>query len=202
MTKYLLLAIAVLTISLLAMAKLWSIAIKDRNRLFSNQTTLLSEVRSFKLADSSNAAMVGSLTLKLSEIKRSSDSRLDEMRSTLKLMDIKLRKLQNYSSANTETVTNVNTYLHDSLIFDTIPIKHLLHKTKWNEVELTLFPSQRDSISMKVITYDQMEQVVWKGPRGWKFWKKTFWRKRPLNQTIRFQNPNTKISYPVHIIVK
>ena len=201
MTKYLLLAIAVLLIALAGLGKLWQITLKDRNRIALNQAALLSEVQYFKLADSSNAATIGILTLKLSEIKNSSNPFLDEMKATLKLMNIKLRDLDAYSSVNTETKTTINSFLRDSLIYDTIPVKHLSISTKWNDVSISVFPGFQDSISMRVITFDQMEQVLWKEPRGVKFWNKSFWKKRPVKQTIRFQNPDTRISYPAVITV-
>jgi len=201
MTKYLLLAIVVLLIALAGLGKLWQITLKDRNRIALNQAALLSEVQNFKLADSSNAATIGILTLKLSEIKNSSNPVLDEMKATLKLMNIKLRDLGSYSSVNTETKTTINSFLRDSLIYDTIPVKHLSISTKWNDVSISVFPGFQDSISMRVITFDQMEQVLWKEPRGVKFWNKSFWKKRPVKQTIRFQNPDTRISYPAVITV-
>lgn len=202
MKKYILIAVIILVLAILALVKIWSITIKDRNRLAANQEVLLSEIHRFKLADSSNAVTVGKLTLSVSEIRDASSLQLQEMKSTLKLMDIKLRQLESYSSVNTETVTNVSTFLRDSTVHDTIPIKYLSFRSRWNEVEITVFPSLEDSICLNVITYDQMEQVLWREPRGLKFWEKSFWRKRPVNQTIRFQNPGTKISYPAFIQVK
>lgn len=202
MTKYLLLTIAVLVIALAGIGKLLQITLKDRNRIALNQEALLTEVQSFKLADSSNAATIGILTLKLSEITNSSNPVLDEMKSTLKLMNMKLRNLDSYSTVNTETKTTINSFLRDSLIYDTVPIKYLSVATKWNDVSISVFPGFQDSISMRVITYDHMEQVLWKEPRGVRFWQKSFWRKRPVKQTIRFQNPDTKITYPFSVIVK
>lgn len=199
MTKYFLIVIAILLFALAGLTKIWLVTVKDRNRISSNQTALLSEIQYFKLADSTNAATIGSLTLKLSEIKISTNPQLEEMKATLRLMNIKLRNLDSYSSVNTETTTLINSFLRDSVIFDTISIKHLSITTKWNDVSLTVFPSFEDSISMRVITYDQMEQVLHKEGRGAKFWNKSFWKKRPIKQTIRFQNPDTKISYPAVI---
>jgi len=199
MTKYFLIVIAILLFALAGLTKIWLVTVKDRNRISSNQAALLSEIQYFKLADSTNAATIGSLTLKLSEIKNSTNPQLEEMKATLKLMNVKLRDLDSYSSVNTETTTLINSFLRDSVIFDTIPIKHLSISTKWNDVTLTVFPSFEDSISMRVITYDQMEQVLYKEGRGAKFWNKSFWKKRLIKQTIRFQNPDTKISYPAVI---
>jgi hypothetical protein len=202
MTKYLLLAVGVLILVFLGLAKMWSVTIKDRNRLLSNQDALLTEVRYFKLSDSTNAATIGSLTLKLSEIKQTSNTQFDAMKATLKLMDIKLRNLNSYSSSEFENLLTVNTFLRDSVLVDTIPVKYLSSKSRWNEVTVAVFPDSQDSISLKVITYDKIEQVLWKDPRGFKFWNKSFWRKRPIHQTIRFQNPDTKITYPFSVIVK
>jgi hypothetical protein len=201
MTKYFLIVIAILFLALAGLTKIWLITVKDRNRIAGNQTALLSEIHYFRLADSSNAATIGTLTLKLSEIKNSSNPQLEELKATLKLMNVKLRDLDSYSSANTETTTLINSFLRDSVIFDTVQIKYLSIKTKWNDITLSVFPQAKDSISMRVITYDQMEQVLHKSPRGAKFWTAAFWRKRPIKQTIRFQNPDTKISYPLVVTV-
>lgn len=202
MNKYLFAIIVILVIALAGFFKLWSITIKDRNRLLTNQNALLTEVRYFKLADSTNAATIGSLNLKLSEIRQTSNTQFDAMKATLKLMDIKLRNLDSYSSSEFENLLTINTFLRDSVLLDTIPVKYLFAKSRWNEVTVSVFPDRQDSVSLKVITYDKMEQVLWKEGRGFKFWEKSFWRKRPINQTIRFQNPDTKITYPFSVIVK
>lgn len=202
MTKYFLIVIAILLFALAGLTKIWFVTLKDRNRLSNNQSALLSEIHYFKLSDSTNAATIGSLTLKLTEIKHASNSQFDAMKATLKLMDIKLRNLDSYSSNEFENLLTVNTFLRDSVLLDTLPVKYLYAKSKWNEVTVSVFPERQDSISLKVITYDKMEQVLWKEGRGVKFWKKSFWRKRPIHQTIRFQNPDTKITYPFSVIVK
>jgi len=202
MTKYFLIVIAILLCALAGLTKIWFVTLKDRNRISDNQSALLSEIQYFKLSDSTNAATIGSLTLKLSEIKQASNSQFDAMKATLKLMDIKLKNLDSYSSNEFENLLTVNTFLRDSVLLDTLPVKYLYAKSKWNEVTVSVFPERQDSISLKVITYDKMEQVLWKEGRGVKFWKKSFWRKRPIHQTIRFQNPDTKITYPFSVIVK
>jgi type II secretory pathway pseudopilin PulG len=202
MTKYLLIVIVILLFALAGLSKIWFVTVKDRNRISDNQAAFLSEIRYFKLADSTNAATIGTLSLKISEIRNSSNPQLEEMKSTLKLMNIKLRDIDSYSTVNTETTTLINSFLRDSVIFDTVPIKHLSISTQWNDVTLSVFPLLKDSISMRVITYDQMEQVLHKEGRGAKFWQKSFWKKRPIKQTIRFQNPDTKISYPTVVKIK
>lgn len=201
MKKYLIITVATLLIALFGLLKLWAITLKDRNRMAENQEALMAEIQSYKLADSSNALAIGTLHLKLSEIRNSSNAQMEEMKASLKKMNIRLRDLQSFSSASTSTVTHVNTILRDSTIHDTTSIKYLSVRTRWNDVDITVYPESRDSISFKVITYDKMEQVLWKEPRGIKFWKKAFWRKRPIRQTIRFQNPNTIITYPQSITV-
>lgn len=201
MTKYFLIVIAILLLALASVAKIWLITVKDRNRISDNQTALLSEIQYFKLADSSNAATIGSLNLKLSDIKQTSNTQFDAMKASLKLMDIKLRNLDSYSSSEFENLLTVNTFLRDSVLLDTIPVKYLHAITKWNDVTVAVFPGRQDSVSLKVITYDKIEQVLWKEPRGLKFWNKSFWHKRPVKQTIRFQNPDTKITYPFSVIV-
>jgi len=202
MTKYFLIVIAILLFALAGLTKIWFVTLKDRNRISDNQSALLSEIQYFKLSDSTNAATIGSLSLKLTEIKQASNTQFDAMKATLKLMDIKLRNLDSYSSNEFENLLTVNTFLRDSVLLDTLPVKYLYAKSKWNEVTVSVFPEHLDSISLKVITYDKMEQVLWKEGRGLKFWKKSFWRKRPIHQTIRFQNPDTKITYPFSVIVK
>ena len=201
MKKYLIITVATLLIALFGLLKLWAITLKDRNRMAENQEALMAEIQSYKLADSSNALAIGTLHLKLSEIRNSSNAQMEEMKASLKKMNIRLRDLRSFSSASTSTVTHVNTILRDSTIHDTTSIKYLSVRTRWNDVDITVYPESKDSISFKVITYDKMEQVLWKEPRGIQFWKRAFWRKRPIRQTIRFQNPNTIITYPQSITV-
>jgi len=201
MKKYLFVAVAVLLLSLGAISFLYLSVLKDRNRLAANHASLLSEVKYYRLSDSTNVSVIGSLTLNLSEVNRATSAEISAIKSTLKLMDIKLKNLESYSTVNTETQTKIHAFLRDSVIYDTVPVKYLACSTKWNDVELSVYPSRRDSISLRVITRDKMTQVVHKDPRGWKFWSKSFWMKKPLKQTIRFENPNTKISYPSHIVI-
>ena len=201
MKRYLFIAVALLLFSTGTLSFFYISVLKDRNRLAGNQSSLLSEVKYYKLSDSTNISVIGSLTFSLSEINRATNAEISAMKSTLKLMDIKLKNLESYSTVNTETQTTIHSFLRDSVIYDTVPVKYLACSTKWNEVELSVFPTLKDSISLKVTTRDKMTQVVHKDPREWKFWSKTFWRKRPLKQTIRFENPNTVISYPSHIVI-
>lgn len=201
MKRFLFFAVAILLLSLGTLTLSYFSVLKDRNRLAENQASLLSEVKYYKLSDSTNVSVIGSLTYSLSEVNRANSAEILYMKSTLKLMDIKLKNLESFSTVNTETQTTIQSFLRDSVIYDTVSIKYLACSTKWNEVELSVFPTLKDSISLSVKTRDKMEQVVHKDPRGWKFWSKTFWSRRPLRQTIRFENPNTVISYPSHIVI-
>lgn len=195
----------VLAASLGACIILWQLWRRDHREMVrsqQNQSTLLSEVQYWKLKDSSNAASIGTMSLTVQELKEASDSQLMTLKATIEKLDLRIRQVKNASSVNFESVNQVNTFLRDSIILDTVPIKVFSRSTKFNDIQLTVWPTREDSLELRVITRDRMTQVVYKVPRGLKFWEKDWWRKRKLRQVVHFENPDTRISYPQYIEIK
>lgn len=195
----------VLAASLGACIILWQLWRRDHREMVrsqQNQSTLLSEVQYWKLKDSSNAASIGTMSLTVQELKEASDSQLMALKATIEKLDLRIRQVKNASSVNFESVNQVNTFLRDSIILDTVPIKVFSRSTKFNDIQLTVWPTREDSLELRVITRDRMTQVVYKVPRGLKFWEKDWWRKRKLRQVVHFENPDTRISYPQYIEIK
>lgn len=175
---------------------------KENSRLDSNQESLLSEAQYWKLKDGSNAAAIGALSLTVQELKHAQDSQMMALKGTIEKLGVRLKDVKNASSVNFETETRINTFLKDSTVYDSVPIKVFHGSTRFNEVHLTVWPTHRDSLELRVVTRDKMTQVVYRLPRGWKFWKGTWWEKRKLRQVVNFENPDTRIEYPRYIEIK
>lgn len=189
---------AILIIAITSLYFMWRSAQQKAVRLSGNQTTLLDQVQYWKLKDSTSAASVGALSLTVHELKKANDSSLTSLRKTIDDLGVKIRLVKSASSVNYETVNNVNTFLKDSLVMDTIPVKVFDRTTKFNEVHLQIWP-ETDSLALRIITRDKLTQVVYKERRGWQFWTSEFWQKRKLRQVVHFENPDTRISYPQYI---
>ena len=200
--KYFIIAIVALLLICFTMFKLWRKAVQNSNRLAANQTELLGQVKYYYMQDSSQVAEIGALTLTFREMKNAQSVQIEKMRESLQELNIRLKDVQAYSTANTTTTNYINTFLTDSLILDSIPVKYFTMKNRWYDVNIQVYPDNDDSLSASIITYDVMEQIVHKLPRGIKFWKRSFWKPRKLRQSIHFSNPDTRITYPNYITVR
>lgn len=85
----------------------------DRQRLKSNQETLLKRTEFFKVSDSLNAARVGHLELSKKELKEHNES----ITSLLSDMSIKLKNVQSLSTIGTKTEYVVKTIVKDSIVY-------------------------------------------------------------------------------------
>ena len=115
----------------------------------------------------------------------------------LKNMDVKLRKLQAYTSTSTETVYNFETTFKDTLVRDTVKIEKLEYHTEWIDLEVL-----KEGIDARVSihTRDSLIQAVyWERTR--KFWFIHFGRKSYF-QKIQSVNPDSEIKYSEFILPK
>lgn len=190
--------IAVIVILLL----LWRHEHREKVREKQNVEALTDQAVYFRLKDSTQAASIGALNLTLSELKSATTGQLLDLKEKIAAMDVRLKDIRNASSANLETSTVLNTFLRDSVVMDTIPIKYFRQSTKFNDIDLTVWPLFQDSINLRVVTRDKITQVVYRERRGVKFWTDAFWNKRKIRQVISVENPDTKISYPQYIELK
>lgn len=117
MKKWVYLAIAVAILAV--MAVIWGQSARinklkdDRDTYRENSETLLQDVERYKTKDSLNAAKVGILELKLSELER---YRADDV-ELIQTLKVKNRELQNMATAQMATITELNGRLKDTIIY-------------------------------------------------------------------------------------
>ena len=181
--------------------KLYQRERQNRIRLEDNQEILLKDKDYFKWKDEQNTAKIGTLYLTLNELKQSQDKQMVSLKSEVERLGLRLKDVQQLTTATLETVNKAKGVMHDTLIWHegiSEEAKIFRAKSKFNDITVTYFPAT-DSIKTKVITYDRMTQVCFKERRGFKFWKADFWQPRDISQVIHFENPDTKIDYPLTI---
>ena len=105
MNKFLITCIVILFILLTAATKLYTVALKEKERIEANQTTLMTSLNNFKFRDSLNAVENGRLKLSISELKE------------LREADFKLIKELKLRPKDVETITKVKVVTRDSIIF-------------------------------------------------------------------------------------
>ena len=117
MKKYLIWAAIAMVVA--AVATIWVQRTKiekltdERNRYRGNTETLLQDVETYKTKDSSNAAKVGVLKLKLSEFERyrASDAEL------IKNLQTKNRELERVTTTQMETINELRATVRDSVVY-------------------------------------------------------------------------------------
>ncbi len=152
-----------------------------------------SGLQNYKVQDSLNAVKIGALELEKRQIREMYDGKLLE---TLRAMDVRLRKLESISLISTETQTNVNTYFHDEIIRDTVPVQHAQYRSKW--LDFDIWKGVNDSALVKSVSRDSLIQTVEWYREG--FWLTRFAKPKRYEQKIMSANPNSKIKYNRFII--
>ena len=202
--KKLLIEIGIGLILLAGLFFTWKLYQKERQnriRLEDNQEILLKDKDYFKWKDEQNTAKIGTLYLTLNELKQSQDSQMVLLKKEVERLGLRLRDVQQLTTATLENTKNIGGVMHDTLIyFEGIETeaKTFRVKSRWNDAQITYFPDT-DSVKARIITYDRMTQACFKERRGFKFWKADFWQPRDISQVIHFENPDTKIDYPLTI---
>ena len=117
MNKYIIIAAITLVVAAIATICVQRSRInqltEDRDKYKTNTETLLQEFTQYQTEDSLNAAKVGVLELKLSEFERyrASDAEL------IKTMQTKNRELQSVTTAQMETITQLQGTVRDSIVY-------------------------------------------------------------------------------------
>lgn len=140
------------------------------------------------------AAKVDVLQLKYSEVKNIYPDIIAEMKN----LKVNPRSVNNYSETVIHQDKEIVTSLHDSLIFDTVPVRVFNYHDEFYTVRgIAIGDTQKVHIESR----DSLIQVVYKGER-YKPWLWIF-SKRKLQQVIRCNNPDSEIEYSKFIeIVK
>ena len=117
MNKYIIIAAIALVVAAIATICVQRSRIiqltEDRDKYKTNTETLLQEFTQYQTEDSLNAAKVGILELKLSEFEkyRASDAEL------IQTMQTKNRELQSVTTAQMETITQLQGTVRDSILY-------------------------------------------------------------------------------------
>ena len=165
---------------------------EENKRLTNNQAVLLDSMRTYKVADSLNAAKINVLELSLSDYKkyREEDAKL--------IKKLKADKLSATTSINTTTTTKIKVQIKDSIIYKdrVVPVdtvKQINFDSKWTSVHGYL---ANDTVNLDIENREELlvaESFIRKRFIGiklpiWLFGYKT------KSIDVVSKNPNTKIT--------
>lgn len=144
----------------------------ERDRYKGNTETLLSDVETYRVRDSLNAARVQSLELTVKEFERfrAEDAAL------IQSLKAKNRDLERVSNVQMQTITELSTIARDTLIIrDSVPIPalHLVTGDKWFDFDGLLANGvftgtmvNRDSLLVaETVKYHRLFGFLWKTRR-------------------------------------
>ena len=183
MNKYLFGALGALIIALFICINMNTNIKAERDRLQSNQSSLLETVKHYKYADSLNAVSVGVLQLKVSE--------LNEYRAE----DAKLIKELRIRPKDVEYITKTEIVTRDSLVYVIDSVGCFHYSDKWLKVDACVNDS-----SMIIQNRDSIAQVlhpIYKHRFLW--WR---WGLKGVQQEVINFNPRSKIEYSEVIKIK
>ena len=139
----------------------------------------------------------GILKLEVSDIKVLYDK---EVVQVLKDMDIRLRRMESFSSTGIESTHEIKTTLKDSVIIRDGVVENLQY-IDYNSLYLDFFQIQYgDLVKLKITKRDSLIQVVYQPIKeGFFLWR---WvkSKPALEQKIRSVDPNSIIKYNRYIV--
>ena len=124
--------------------------------------------------------------LKISELNR----QFPEIKNQLKEMNIKLKNVVSLENINTQTKTEINTHIRDTIVYDTIPARIATYKDQWTDFKMLEIG---DKLQASITTKDSIVCVLNKVKRSFGQWI----RKDPkmVRNTIKSYNPNSTILY-------
>jgi hypothetical protein len=158
----------------------WSEQKSDNTRLHNNFDVLSAEIKASDLKHT----MLLELTKK--EINKSFPELVSQIKADF---DIKLKNVQVVSNTITQVNHTFKTTIKDSIRLDTIPIQNISYKDDWID-----FQAQKlgdDFIVNKNLVTVPLLQVIHKD--RWRL--KYIFKKRPLFQDIKSENPYAKIQF-------
>lgn len=203
MKKYIILSIIVAFTVLSAIVGVQCSRIKsisaDRDRLNTNQNTLLSAVDTFKVADSLNAIKVKRLNLTVGEYKK---YRSEDLK-TIKLLTKDVKRLQQVGTINTETNYKFKTDVKDSTVFHNTLVIDSLQCARFSNKWLDFIGcyNQKKEFEGIIQSRDSLiyeEHIIPKRFLGF-LWKYGCKERR---QNIISKNPYTKIVSAEFITIK
>ena len=192
--KRLLIEVAALAILLFAVwfyREQWQQERAGRIRLAANQAVLLSDLQTYRISDSLNAARVDVLTMTVGEFRKG----FSDMQGILKEMNVKIKRLETVAITGTETSYYITAPVRDSLVF--VPVPDTLKTLKYSDNWLTLdgYIKAREFIG-KIESRDTLVQVVHRVPRRFLFFR---YGTKGIRQEVVSKNPHTTINYSRYI---
>jgi hypothetical protein len=190
--------LALLLVALVITGYLLSQSSKEKNRLESNQISLLNEVKIYKSSDSLNAASVEKLTLTNREFKKYNG----DLVKTVESLNLKVKRLQSISQTGIETKYEVSADVRDSitpnrnnpLVPDTIKC------IKFKDIWLNLDGCIRNQKFLGIIeSKDSLVHAVDRVPHKFLFFK---YGTKAIRMNVVSLNPHSKITYAKYIEFK
>ena len=167
---------------------------QENDRLSSNQTALFQDISYYRTRDSLSAASVERLTLTKKELEQNCEA----LARDIKVLKIKLKRVQSVSQASIETEHIIHTVVRDSLIVrDRVDT---LQCIDYHDNYLTLSGCiEHNHFSGHIMSRDTLLQVIHRVPHRWWFIK---WGTKAVRQEIVSKNPHTHVVYSRYIEIK
>lgn len=180
-------ALAILLFAVWFYREQWQQERAGRIRLAANQAVLLSDLQTYRISDSLNAARVDVLTMTVGEFRKG----FSDMQGILKEMNVKIKRLESVAITGTETSYYITAPVRDSLVF--VPVPDTLKTLKYSDNWLTLdgYIKAREFIG-KIESRDTLVQVVHRVPRRFLFFR---YGTKGIRQEVVSKNPHTTINY-------
>lgn len=195
MKKYLFYIIITLSIALYISTSRCSTIKEDRDRLSSNQQSLMEGVSFYRTSDSLNAASVEVLTLDKKELKRY----CQELTNEIEALNIKNKRLESAARTATETKVVIKTVVRDSIVYRDGRIDTLRCVDFDNRYVQLSGCEENGVFNGNIRTVDTLIQVVHRVPKKFLFF---CWGTKAIRQEVVSKNPYSIITYTEYIKLK
>lgn len=194
MRKFLFIALALLVGTNIFLFKRLDSVKKERDRLESNQTALLSDVEHYKTEAGKNAASVSRLELTKDELEKKNK----DLTHIVDDLNIKIKRIQSATSTTTKTEVEIETEVRDSIVYrnqlDTIL------NFNWHDAWVNLTGSiDKGKLSAKIESTDTLHHIVHKIPKKFLFFR---FGVKAIKLDVVNSNPHSKIVYTEYIELK
>ena len=186
---------ATLALALLVSTSRCSYVTKDRNRISSNQRSLMEGITFYQTKDSLNAASIEQLTLTVGELK----GYFPELKKDIENLNISLRRVEAASQTATEQYYEVSIPVRDSVfIRDTVELK--VRCIDYDNTYVHIHGcNENGTFKGSIRSVDTLVQVVHRVPKKFWFIK---WGTKAIRQEVISKNPYSKIVYTEYITLK
>lgn len=170
---------------------------RERRRLESNQTALMSDVEIYRTKAGKAAASNMVLNLRVSELERFRAADAESIRD----LGIKLKRVESTAKTATATVVKLRAKLRDTAVVRETPagavIIDSMQTFRWRDPWVTVEGRIRgDSADCRVESVDTLRQVVHRVPRRFLFIR---FGTKAVRQEIVSSNPHTRIVYAEYV---